>query len=189
MPDEFLDVIAPRPAPAPPPSASDRARSVPSASSPRPARSTSGGSSCFHWVDGMPGRPVVDPAHCALWFNSAGSAGDHVRSTARTADEHVVWWPQRPVRAMKVARPEGLEPPTYGFEARRSIQLSYGRTETHIGFEPGGMLARSGAHHRVSDLPVFRRSRRPLRAGRVSTYVAPPRGTRPRRVSKRPIES
>ena len=26
-----------------------------------------------------------------------------------------------------VARPEGLEPPTYWFEASRSIRLSYGR--------------------------------------------------------------
>src|SRR6185369_16383538 len=30
-----------------------------------------------------------------------------------------------------MARPAGLEPAAYGFEVRRSIQLSYGRTTVH----------------------------------------------------------
>lgn len=33
-------------------------------------------------------------------------------------------------QSKQVVRPAGIEPATYGFEARRSIQLSYGRTTT-----------------------------------------------------------
>ena len=34
--------------------------------------------------------------------------------------------------AMKMVRPEGVEPPAYRFEACRSIQLSYGRTDGQL---------------------------------------------------------
>ena len=40
-----------------------------------------------------------------------------------------------------LARPEGVEPPTYRFEACRSIHLSYGRAKSspgNIGMGPSG---------------------------------------------------
>jgi hypothetical protein len=42
----------------------------------------------------------------------------------------------------KLARPEGLEPPTPWFEAKCSIQLSYGRAETSITMGMGFWLWR-----------------------------------------------
>ena len=44
-----------------------------------------------------------------------------------------------------MARPEGLEPPAYWFEANRSIQLSYGRgSNAHRSILPWGSLVSCG---------------------------------------------
>ena len=40
------------------------------------------------------------------------------------------WTYNHHVISIFVARPEGLEPPAYWFEANRSIQLSYGRDDS-----------------------------------------------------------
>ncbi len=46
-----------------------------------------------------------------------------------------------------MARPEGLEPPTPWFEAKCSIQLSYGRAETSITMGMGFWLWRRTYQH------------------------------------------
>jgi hypothetical protein len=63
----------------------------------------------------------------------------------------------KPKPTPDMARPEGLEPPTLWFEARYSIQLSYGRGADTVPLEAEFLLAIHGALNPGRNI-LFRRS-------------------------------
>ena len=62
------------------------------------------------------------------------------------------------LRREMLARPEGLEPPAYWFEASRSIRLSYGRVRFIVSSENRSERERNQPRSRSED-PLGRRRR------------------------------
>jgi hypothetical protein len=54
-----------------------------------------------------------------------------------------------------MARPEGLEPPAYWFEANRSIQLSYGRDDSVSMVPPAARPLKKHLMSRMFVAPVI----------------------------------
>ena len=54
-----------------------------------------------------------------------------------------------------MARPAGFEPATYGFEARRSIQLSYGRIPITTVFSSDVIFCQPFSLEKMLDIGTF----------------------------------